>query len=156
MVLRKSSDFWLALIFVGPDTVEFLFVDSAVICRLKLALNLSQQSSHIPPPQTVPLSLILRKVGGNWLYVRTEGPDVETQCGAIWILPAAPVRSAVGRLHVCTGVSSPQVKQSRRVPRASKQPVSGMSMNFWRGSLAITLVRRVLRFAAFCRFGIVL
>jgi|tagenome__1003787_1003787.scaffolds.fasta_scaffold19138424_2 hypothetical protein len=80
MVFRKSSDFWFALIFVGPDTVEFLFIDSAVICRLKLAFNLSQQSSHIPPPQTVPLALIFRKVEGNWLYVvRTEGPDVETQ-----------------------------------------------------------------------------
>ena len=43
MVLRKSRDFWFALISVGPDAAEFFLVNSAVFCRLQLALNLSQQ-----------------------------------------------------------------------------------------------------------------
>ena len=42
MVLSKSSDFWFALIYVGPDAVEFFLVNSAVFCRLQLALNLPQ------------------------------------------------------------------------------------------------------------------
>src|SRR4029079_17549897 len=82
MVLRKSSDLWFSLILVGPDTAEFLFINSAVICRLKLALNLSQQSLHLPPPQTVPLLFIIRRVGDNWLYVPIQRPHVEAECGA--------------------------------------------------------------------------
>jgi hypothetical protein len=67
----------------------------------------------------------------------------------ISILPTAPVRAAVGRFHAFPRASSPHVKQSLRVLRMPKQSGSGMSMNSCRGSLAIALVRRVLRLAAF-------
>ena len=49
MILSKSCDFWFALIPVGgPNAAEFFLVNSAVFCRLQLALNLSQQffASH--------------------------------------------------------------------------------------------------------------
>ena len=54
MVLRKARDFWFALISVGPDAAEFFLVNSAVFCRLQLALDLSQQYSHPAPFQSVP------------------------------------------------------------------------------------------------------
>ena len=54
MVLRKSRDFWFALISVGPDAREFFLANSAVFCRLQLAPNLSQQFSHPAPPQSLP------------------------------------------------------------------------------------------------------
>ena len=54
MVLRKSRDFWFALISVGPDAAELFRVNGAVFCRLQLALNLSQQCSYLAPPQSVP------------------------------------------------------------------------------------------------------
>src|SRR4029079_16006677 len=82
MVLRKSSDLWFSLILVGPDTAEFLFINSAVICRLKLAFNLSQQSLHLPAPQTDPLLFIIRRVGDTWLHAPIEPPHVEAECGA--------------------------------------------------------------------------
>src|SRR5512133_2294347 len=53
MVFRKSRDFWFALISVGPDVAELFRVNSAVFCRLQLALNLSQQCSHPAPPQSI-------------------------------------------------------------------------------------------------------
>jgi hypothetical protein len=49
---QKSRDFWFALIpVVRPHTNEFFLVNSAVFCRLGLALNLSQQFSHPTLPQ---------------------------------------------------------------------------------------------------------
>ena len=39
MILTKSRDFWFALLpVVGPDAAEFFHVNSAVFCRLQLAL----------------------------------------------------------------------------------------------------------------------
>ena len=52
MVLRKSRDFWFALISVGPDAGEFFLVNSPVFCCFQLALNLSQQFSHPAPLQS--------------------------------------------------------------------------------------------------------
>jgi hypothetical protein len=40
ILLRKSPDFWFALICVGPDATEFFLVNSAVIRGLQLAFNL--------------------------------------------------------------------------------------------------------------------
>ena len=55
MILSKSRDFWFTLIaVVGPDAAEFFLVNGAVFCRLQLALNLSQKSSHPTPPQSIP------------------------------------------------------------------------------------------------------
>ena len=73
MVLRKSRDFWFALISVGPDATEFFLVNSAVFCRLQFALNLTQHFSHPAPPQSVPkVTLLFRKASGNWLYGSTQ------------------------------------------------------------------------------------
>ncbi|MFL6598206.1 MAG: hypothetical protein ACJ8KF_09635 [Chthoniobacterales bacterium] len=55
MLLSKPRDFWFTVIpVVGPDAAEFFLVNGAVFCRLQLALNLSQKSSHLTPPQSIP------------------------------------------------------------------------------------------------------
>jgi hypothetical protein len=52
MILSKSRDFWFTLIpVVGPNAAECFHVNSAVLCRFQLALNLSQQFLHPVPLQ---------------------------------------------------------------------------------------------------------
>src|SRR5262249_59696402 len=60
--LSKSRDFWFALIsVVRPDAIEFLFLNSAVLCGLQFAVNLSQQFSHLVPPQRIPKDMYIPK-----------------------------------------------------------------------------------------------
>ena len=65
IVLRKQRNFWFALIAVGPNAAEFFLVNSAVFCCFQFTLNLSQQFSHLPPPQLLSKSLLIPKSGGE-------------------------------------------------------------------------------------------
>ena len=62
MLLSKTREFWFALIpVVGPDAIEFLFVNSAVLCCLQFASDLSQKSSHPTSPQSLKVAYNFEK-----------------------------------------------------------------------------------------------
>ena len=73
IVLRKQRNFWFSLTAVGPNAAEFFLINSTVFCCFQFTLDLSQEFSHLPPPQSVPRgTLLFRKPLANWLYL---GPD---------------------------------------------------------------------------------
>jgi hypothetical protein len=76
MVLSKSRDFGFAQIpVIRLHANEFFLVNGAVFCRLQLALDLSQQFSHLTLPQRVPkvtYNFDKRRVSGCMLAVETS------------------------------------------------------------------------------------